>query len=108
MAEIFDLLASSSLALSLMFWNNLDASMIHLLAEMYDYGIHESSRRQGSKPNTCKPKGMTKSTKIQFLYVSLREELKFSCSEWIKPPLLTSMTIEVSSVLECVGISAGA
>ena len=47
-AEIFDLLARRrSLALSVMFWNNLDAAMIHLLAEMYDYGIHELSRRQG-------------------------------------------------------------
>ena len=81
MAEIFDLLASRSLALSLMFWNNLDASMIHLLAEMYDYGIHELSRRQGSKPNTCKPKFMTKSTKYNSLYVSLREDLQHSCIE---------------------------
>ena len=47
-AETFDLLARRrNLALSLMFWNNIDAAMIHLLAEMYDYGIHELSRRQG-------------------------------------------------------------
>ena len=43
---------------------------------------------------------MTKSTKIQSLYVSLREELQHSCIEWIKSLLLTSMTIEVSSVLK--------
>ena len=63
---------------------------------------------QEGKEDTCKPKSMTKSTKIQFLFVSLREGLQHSCIEWIKPPLLTSMTIEVSSVLQCVGISAGA
>ena len=66
---------------SLMFWNILDASMIHLLAKMYDYGIHELSRRQGSKPNTCKPKSMTKSTIYNSLYVSLREDLQHSCIE---------------------------
>ena len=36
MAEIFDFFVDRSLALSLMFWTILDASMLHLLAEMYD------------------------------------------------------------------------
>ena len=69
MAEIFDLLARRrSLALSLMFWNNLDASMIHLLAEMYDYGIHELSRRQGRYMQAEK---YDKVIKIQFLVYKL-------------------------------------
>ena len=69
MAEIFDLLARRrSLALSLMFWNNLDASMIHLLAEMYDYGIHELSRRQGRYMQAEK---YDKVNKIQFLVYKL-------------------------------------
>ena len=63
---------------------------------------------QEGKEDTCKPKSMTKSSKYNSLYISLREGLQHSCIEWIKPPLLTSMTIEVSSVLQCVGISAGA
>ena len=68
MAEIFDLLARRSLALSLMFWNNLDAAMIHLLAEMYDYGIHELSRRQGRYMQAEK---YDKAIKIQFLVYKL-------------------------------------
>ena len=63
---------------------------------------------QEGKEDTCKPKYLTKSTNTIPLLLSLREGLQHSCIEWIKPPLLTSMTIEVSSVLQCVGISAGA
>ena len=68
-AETFDLLARRrSLALSLMFWNNLDAAMIHLLAEMYDYGIHELSRRQG---RYMQAEIFDKVIKIQFLVYKL-------------------------------------
>ena len=72
--------------------------MIHLLAEMYDYGIHELSRRQG---RYMQAEIFDKVNKYNsFVSLSLREGLQHSCIEWIKPQLLTSMTIEVSSVLQ--------